>query len=96
MKLENWYIQIACSNKTGRLQDLLKVPCRLAGNIYGDSRLKDGCFVSTHIIMNIQNGVATTMSGISYALGTPFANFKDYVSIKDSTEAIQIPQKFLK
>ena len=92
MKLENWSLTIAFTNKVARLNDFLSTPCQLTGNIYESIELPDGRYIVTDIIANIESGLATTRTGKSYELGTPIGNFKDYIEIKEAEDAFKLPK----
>jgi len=83
MKLENWIIKIALTNKSATPNDLISTPCQLEGYIFDSPEFTDGEYILTAYIISIKNGVATTYDHKEYVLGRPIYDFYDYVHIKN-------------
>ena len=88
MKLENWSIVNANSQKFVAPEDIGAKSCYLEGYLYGALSTEDGCFIKTEQISKIQDDKATTILGGIYTLGKPCGEFADFVVFKECAYTI--------
>jgi hypothetical protein len=85
ISIENWAMVYSMDNpyKAPELQERY-----LAGTVYGHPNFKDGSFITTSYVVDINDKEVTTASGSLYLLGTPSEDYQRWLREHPQTLAI--------